>query len=111
MWIYRRLFKIPWTDHVSNADILQRIGQGSQLLNLIKKKLKTAYLGHIMHNQKYELLQLIIQGKIEGRRGIGRKQASWRRNIRHWTGMHNVGVLLNAARNREGFSNIINNII
>ena len=34
-----------------------------------------------MRNTKYQLLQLIIEGKIDVRRGLGRKNMSWLRNI------------------------------
>jgi len=32
----------------------------------------------------------LIEGKIECRRGIGRKKMSWLRNIRQWTGLNDV---------------------
>jgi len=51
---------------------------------MIKRK-KTAYLGHIMHNIKYELLRRIIQRKIKERKEVGCKKLSWLRNIRQWT--------------------------
>lgn len=35
---------------------------------------KTAYLGHIMRNRKYQLMQVIIEGKIEERKGMRRKK-------------------------------------
>ena len=63
-----------------------------------------------MRNQKYQILQLILQGQIEGRRGMGRKQASWLRNIRQWTGIKNVRHLFTAARDRNVFSEIVKNI-
>ena len=44
------------------------------------------YLGHIMRNQKYELLQLIVQGKIQGKRKPGRRRTSWLKNLRQWFG-------------------------
>lgn len=84
MWIYRRILKISWVDHISNETVLQRLNKNREILGTIKRR-KTAYFGHIMRNQKYEMLQLILQGKINGKRGIGRKQISWLRNIRHWT--------------------------
>lgn len=37
-----------------------------------------------MHNNKYELLQLIIQGKTEGSQGIRRRSMSWLNNPRIW---------------------------
>lgn len=47
-----------------------------------------------MRNAKYQLLQLIIDGKIEDRRGMGRKKMSWLRNIRHLSGIDGVGDLI-----------------
>jgi len=40
-----------------------------------------------MRDDKYNIPRLIIQGKVEGRRWIGRKKLSWLRNIRKWTGL------------------------
>ena len=108
MWIYRRILKIPWTARITNEEVLRRIGGERKLFKIIKKK-KTAYLGHIMRNTKYQLLQLIIEGKIEGRRGIGRKM-SWLRNIRHWTGIRTVQGLIHVSRNREEMENVVANI-
>ena len=85
MWVYHRVLKIPWTARATNGGVLRRMGKNQEILTMIKRR-KTAYLGHIMHNTKYELLQKIIQGKIKGRRGVERKKLSWLRNIRQWTG-------------------------
>jgi len=94
---------------VTNKAVLQRLNKERELLLKIKKR-KTAYLGHIVRNEKYEILQLIIQGKIEGRRGIGRKQFSWLRNIRNWTGLRTIEEIMQSARDREHFTQVINNI-
>lgn len=69
MWILRKLLRIPWTDHVTNAEILHRANPStvagcSQI---------TAYLGYILHGPRYNLLK-VLTGKIEGKRGPGRKQ-------------------------------------
>ena len=109
MWLYRRILKIPWTAKVTNEEVLKRVNQQRQLFDTIKER-KTAYLGHIMRNEKYQLLQLIIEGKIEGKRGLGRKKMSWLRNIRQWTGIKDVQSLIHTARNRELMSHVIANI-
>jgi len=109
MWCYRRMLKISWVNHISNSEVLDRIQTNRELLATIKRR-KTAYFGHIMRGNKYELLQLIVQGKIEGRRGVGRKQLSWLRNIRNWTGIRTAGDLIHIAADREQFSTIINNV-
>lgn len=109
MWLYRRILKIPWTARMTNAEILRRVNNQRQLFEVIKRR-KTAYLGHIMRNEKYQFLQLVIEGKIEGRRGIGRKKMSWLRNIRQWTGLHDVQSLIHIARDREAMEHVIANI-
>ena len=109
MWLYRRVLKIPWTARLTNEEILRRVNKQRELFELIKKR-KTAYLGHIMRNTKYQFLHLLIEGKIEGRRGIRRKKMSWLRNIRQWTGLHDVQSLIHTARNREAMENVIANI-
>ncbi|VEN58388.1 unnamed protein product [Callosobruchus maculatus] len=53
-----------------------------QLMLIIKER-KLVYLGHIMRNEhKYRILQNIVQGKVEGRRGPGRRRISWLANLR-----------------------------
>jgi len=81
MWLYRR---ISWTDLVSNVWVLQRMQKEKELLKTIKTQ-KLEYLGHIMkNNNRYGLLQLIIQGKIEGNRSPGRRRVSRLKNHRDW---------------------------
>ena len=72
MHTYRRILKIPWTDKVTNIEALIRMKKDIELLLKLKER-KTRYLGHIMHGDRYEILRLIIEGKIEGRRSVGRR--------------------------------------
>jgi len=49
------------------------------------KSRKLQYLGHVMrHPEKYNLLNLIILGKIVGKKSRGRPQISWLDNLRKW---------------------------
>lgn len=48
--------------------MLRRMSKRTEILGEIKRR-KLEYFGHVMRNSKYKLLQLIIQGKVEGRRG------------------------------------------
>ena len=57
MWIYRRLLKITWVDHVSNEEVLRKMNKGRELLTIFKKR-KTSYFGHVMRGDKYQLLQI-----------------------------------------------------
>jgi len=50
---------IPWTDHTTNQEVLHRMNKDLTILETIKKR-KTAYLGHVMREDKYRFLQMII---------------------------------------------------
>lgn len=109
MWLYRRILRIPWTDHITNLRVLERMGKDKELLLLIKTR-KLEYLGHIMRNsQRYELLQLILQGKVEGRRRPGRRRISWLKNLRTWFNTTTVG-LFRAAVDKVRIAMMIANI-
>lgn len=105
MWTLRRLLRIPWVDRVTNEEVLRRAGVERELLTTIKQR-KTSYLGHILRGNKYDILRLILMGKIEGRRGPDRKQHSWLRDIRNWCGVRNVGEIFALAA--EGKLRLIN---
>ncbi|VEN45339.1 unnamed protein product [Callosobruchus maculatus] len=45
-----------------------------------------------MRGQKYELLRVIIEGKIQGKRSIGRRQNSWLKDIRRWFGCSSLDI-------------------
>lgn len=62
MWLYRKIPKIPQTARVTNEEVLIRVKRDRELFNTVIIR-KTAYLGHIMRNKKYRLLQFIIEGK------------------------------------------------
>lgn len=108
MWVFRRMLKIQWTDRITNGEVLRRMGVERQLLQSIKRR-KTAYLGHIFRNTKYQFLKLIMEGKIEGKRGIGRKKCSWLKNIRDWTGL-DAHTLFRIAQDREEYARIVADI-
>jgi hypothetical protein len=84
-WTYRRTLNISWIQHVTNDEIHRRIGTEQQLKRAIKRR-KVSYFGPIMRNEKYALLQCILEGKIDGKRTRGRRRASWMSNIRNWLG-------------------------
>lgn len=109
LWCYRRMLRISWVEHTSNNDVLAMMNTNRELVNTIKTR-KTQYFGHIIRGPKYSLLRLIIQGKVEGTRWIGRKKLSWLRNIRQWTGLQPEH-LFRAAADRDRFQNIVTMMI
>lgn len=83
MWCYRRMLKIPWIDKIRNEEVLERLKKEREVLATVKKR-KLEYFGHLMRGEKYEIIKLILQGQIEGRRNAGRRRYSWLKNLRDW---------------------------
>lgn len=84
LWLYRRILRVSWIERITNDEILQRMEKDREILTTIKTR-KLQYLGHIMRNEsRFQLLQVIIQGKVQGKRGVGRRRISWLKNLRTW---------------------------
>ncbi|CAH2242692.1 jg7589 [Pararge aegeria aegeria] len=109
MWAYRRMLKISWTQKVTNEEVLRRVGCQRELWKTVKKK-KVAYVGHVLRHDRYRLLQLIMMGKVAGKRRIGRKRKSWLRNIREWTGIASAAQLFSLAREQEKYQKLTANL-
>ncbi|CAH2242185.1 jg22897 [Pararge aegeria aegeria] len=63
------------------------------------------HIWHVLRHERYALLQLIMMGKVAGRRGVGRRKKSWLRNIREWTGIASAE-LFRLAKNRQEFTKL-----
>ena len=67
MVFIRRMMKIPWTDKVSNEEVLIRAGvQRKMKREMLIGQLK--FMGHITRKEGLE--NLALTGKIVGRRSI-----------------------------------------
>ena len=84
MWMYRRITKTSWKEKKTNKEVLKQLGiPKTEIVNTIKRR-KLAYYGHV---RRHETLQKkILEGKIEGERGRGRRRKSWIENIKEMTG-------------------------
>ena len=71
LWCWRRFFRVPWTARRSNQSILKEISPEHSLEGLMLK-LKLQSFGHLMQGAD-SLENILILGKIEGRRRRGRE--------------------------------------
>jgi hypothetical protein len=55
-----------------------------------------------MRHEEYSMLQIMLQGKTQGKRNVGRKMQSWLQNITEWT-RQNASTLFHMAQDREEF--------
>lgn len=76
MWLYRRMKKISWIQTLTNG-ALKKLNAEKEIVSTIQNE----YLGHFLRHLEYNLLQLQIQRKIEGKKAKGHK-----RNTKTWTG-------------------------
>ena len=82
MWLNRRMLRISWKEHKTNADVLHKMKTKRSLLNTIKKR-KCQYFGHLIRRDGVQ--RLLMEGRINSRRGRGRPRTTWTDNIKEWT--------------------------
>jgi len=58
---------------------------------------------------RYSILQAILQGKIYGKRGPGRRRKSWLHNLKEWFGKSS-SELFRVAIDRESIAGMVANI-
>lgn len=63
------MLTILWADRVTYQKVLERMGKEKKLLITIKVR----KLEYTRNNQYYKLLQIILQGNIEGKIRVGRR--------------------------------------
>jgi len=83
------------------------MGKQKELLTTIKAR-KLEYIGHIMrNNQRYNSLQLTVQGKKEGKRSVGKRRRL--KNHRDWCNKISTD-LFRASFDRNNIANVISNV-
>ena len=75
VWCWRRLLRVPWTARRSNQFMLKEISPEYSLKELMLK-LKLQYFGHLMQRSD-SLENILMLGKIEGRRRRGQQRMKW----------------------------------
>src|SRR6218665_1874276 len=62
-WIWRRMEKISWIEHISNEEVLKLVEEERSLLTIIRTR-QWNWMGHIVRGDS--LQREIIEGRIEG---------------------------------------------
>ena len=71
MWIWRRMERVKWTDKIKNAVMLERVGEGRIMLELIRKRERN-WLGYWLRRNC--LLKDVLEGMVNGKKVRGRKR-------------------------------------
>ena len=78
MWVCRRMERVKWTDKIKNAVVLERVGEGRIMLELIRKR-KINWLGHWLRRNC--LLKDALEGMVNGKKVRGRRRYQMIDNI------------------------------
>ena len=102
LWFLRRMMRIPWTDKLTNEEVLQRAGVERKLIGEIRTR-QMRFLRHMFRKDGLE--NLALTGMIEGKRDRGRKRMLWMTSLNAWIAergiRHQEVELIKIARNRE----------
>ena len=106
MWFYRRILRISYTQHVTNERVLERMSAERELIKTIRVQ-QMKFFGHIMRNKEVE--NMIITGKIEGKRSQGKQRLTFTKSLSNWIGINEVE-LTRAAQDRQRWKAITSEV-
>ena len=100
---YRRILRVPWTEHRTNDSIRQELGIKDEWLLQYVRKQKLSYFGHIKRQDGME--KRVLEAYIPGKRRRGRPRCRWQKTVVDAFGsMQQAGRL---ARDRKQFRNAV----
>ena len=107
MWLWRKCLKISYTEHKTNKDVLEAVGESRMLKKeIINRKLQ--YFGHII--RKNGIQKKLLDAEVDGSRGRGRPPTSWFGNIKQWT-RTSYSDLCEQVQDRSCWRRIISNVL
>jgi len=65
IWIWRRMMKVPWTEHKTNEEILQMVETERKLIDTLRSRQKR-WLRHILRHDS--LLTITLEAQIQGKK-------------------------------------------
>ena len=85
MGFYRYMLEIPWTGHVTNEEVLKKIGIERKLLPTVRKR-QLEFLGHVMREESLE--NLALTERTEGKKSRGRPRIKYLTSLSTWMAEH-----------------------
>ena len=111
MWFLRRIFRISWTEKISNKEVLTLAEYEPSLMRAIKKR-QLEFFGHI--NRRNGLEKLVLCGKIKGTRGQGRQRQTYMDSMRRLTSDQDNTLtrveLIRRTEDREDWKSLVVNV-
>ena len=111
MWFLRRIFRISWTEKISNKEVLNLAEYEPSLMRAIKKR-QLDFFGHIKRRNGLE--KLVLCGKINGTRGQGRQRQTYMDSMRRLTSDQDNTLtrveLIRRTEDREDWKSLVVNV-
>ena len=105
LWCWRRMLRIPWTDKITNKDVLQRVGPVMSLEAMFLQW-KLRYFGHMRHEGMEKTIML---GMVKGVRKRRRQRMRFLDGIKEVTGT-NLEKLKEKAQDRIGWRTYVTRV-
>ncbi|KAG1683622.1 hypothetical protein GQR58_009842 [Nymphon striatum] len=93
-------------EKVSNKTVLQLIGAEEKLVKSLKQR-KMRFAGHVLRGSSGSLVNLVLEGSIEGKRDRGRQRRVWGDDVKEWSRSASFGQAKRTAEKRERWCQIL----
>lgn len=105
MWCWRKMLQIPWTAFRTNASILRELSIKIRLSTICLRRI-LEFFGHIARKDGQHIEQLMVTGKVDGKRPRGRSPTRWSDQIRSAlnTNLHKA---LHEAKDRNRWRELV----
>ena len=110
MWCYRRMLKISWKKKVSNIEVLKRVDTELHFVRDMWKR-KLTFAGHVLRGSGGDSHLLVLEGKINGKRGKGRPRLTWMDNVLRWMRVESYVDAKNWAREMDSWRSMVVNLL
>src|ERR1700730_343134 len=90
MWFYRKILRISYTRHITNEKVLNKMATTRIILNTVRNR-QMSFFDHVMRNKEIE--NIIISGKIEGKRYKGRQRITYTKSLSEWMNVEEVEMI------------------
>ena len=97
------MLSISWKEHKPNEEVLNMMKTSLKLIKITEKR-KCECFGHFIRRPN-TLQRLLLEARIDEKRGRGRPRTMWMDNIKDWLNLSNKECIRN-AENREKWRSI-----
>ena len=99
------LSNVSWEDRRTNESVLEELGLQRSFLNEIKRR-RLKYVGHAVRNPRIDLMPLVIQDKVEGKRGRGRPAMTYIDNLKKDSGL-SLNQIVMRSEDRDDWRSVV----